>query len=71
MAGQRVNNLVSLVDLLPTLVDLADQEDQIDLLSPLDGDSLVPLLENRSVVRENVIYGENLVRSCDCTPIHG
>ena len=62
-AGQRHTDLVSLVDLLPTLVDFADQENQMELLSPLDGNTLVPLLENGSLARENVVYGENLSES--------
>ncbi|MEM7128398.1 MAG: choline-sulfatase [Chloroflexota bacterium] len=62
-AGQRHDEHVSLVDLLPTLVDFADQDGEVDRLSPLDGESLVPLLSNGSLARENVVYSENLSES--------
>ena len=44
----RVSAPVSLADLLPTLVDFAGKGDSNDLASPVDGRSLLPLLEGES-----------------------
>lgn len=55
----RVAAPVSLVDLLPTLVDFAHRGDSNDLASPVDGRSLLPLLEGESQP-EAVTIGEYL-----------
>ena len=55
-AGQRLSTNVSLMDLLPTMLDLAGDPDLADLREPIDGQSLVPLMNGGS--RENVAYSE-------------
>jgi len=62
--GQKRDELVSLVDLLPTLVDFGNQAtEKVELLDPLDGESLLPVLSNGSLDRENVVYSENFSES--------
>ena len=56
-AARRVSENVSLVDLLPTLVEFAGGP--VEAADPLDGASLVPLLEGRERPRESVV-GEYL-----------
>ncbi|RPI48331.1 MAG: choline-sulfatase, partial [Betaproteobacteria bacterium] len=46
-APRRVPQVVSLVDLLPTLLALAGDDKAPELVEPVDGCSLVPLLEGR------------------------
>src|SRR3546814_20469126 len=50
---RRVHRNVSLVDLLPTLLDLATDDHMPELIDPIDGNSLVPLIhgeDRKSVV---------------------
>ena len=56
LAPRRVAENVSLVDLLPTLAELADG--RVEPADPLDGASLVPLLEGDA--QERVVSGEYL-----------
>lgn len=57
--GRRVSN-VSLVDLLPTFTDLAWNGTAPEPIDPLDGASLVPLLDGRAEENVGTVYGENL-----------
>jgi len=47
---RRVPEVTSLVDLLPTLVDIASDGSAPEFVEPVDGCSLLPLLENRPSV---------------------
>jgi len=57
-AKRRISNHVSLVDMLPTLLDIADSDSINTPAAPLDGDSLLPLLngdkwpDDRCVIAE-------------------
>jgi len=51
---------VSLVDLLPTLSDLAWNGRPPEPVDPLDGTSLIPLLDGDNTTGSDVVYGENL-----------
>jgi choline-sulfatase len=57
--GRRATN-VSLVDLLPTFTDLAWNGTPPEAIDPLDGMSLVPLLDGQPDKDEGTVYGENL-----------
>lgn len=54
--GKVVSENVSLMDLLPTMLDLAGDQELADLREPIDGQSLVPLMNGGS--RESVAYSE-------------
>ena len=54
--GNVVQENVSLMDLLPTMLDLAGDHELADLREPIDGQSLVPLINGGS--RESVAYSE-------------
>jgi len=54
--GQSVTENVSLMDLLPTMLEMAGDHDLADLCEPIDGQSLVPLMNGGS--RENAVYAE-------------
>ena len=55
-AGKRINEVVSLVDLTATLVDMADAPP----LSPLDGDSLLPLIQGNANDWKDCAFSEYL-----------
>ena len=55
-AGKRINEVVSLVDLTATLVDMADAHP----LSPLDGDSLLPLIQGNANDWKDCAFSEYL-----------
>ena len=55
---ERVPQLVSLVDLLPTLMEIATEGNPPELLSPVDGHSLLPLLTNPETTWENQVVSE-------------
>ena len=64
-APNRVKEPASLVDLLPTFVDIATKkDDEVDdepmYADPIDGASLLPLLEQTRNERERSVYGELL-----------
>ena len=56
----RVENPVSLVDLLPTLADLANEGSEPDYAAPIEGSSLLPLLQGETLDTERSVYGEML-----------
>ncbi len=58
VAAGRCAQPVSHVDLLPTLVDIASQGHAPEPIDPLDGASLVPLLQPRQPVAERVMAAE-------------
>ncbi|MCP4958742.1 MAG: choline-sulfatase [Actinomycetia bacterium] len=59
--AKRVGDNVSLVDLLPTFCDLAGRADLVGSVDPLDGRSLVTLMETGADNRlDDIIYAENL-----------
>ncbi len=62
-APRRVTQHVSLVDLFPTLCELAGGAVP-EAAAPLDGRSLVPLMEGAAADWDNVALGEIL---CECT----
>lgn len=55
---QRVAANVSLVDLLPTFLELAGGN--VEPVEPIDGLSLVPLLNDSQARPDSVVFGENL-----------
>lgn len=57
-ASARVSELVSLADILPTCVDLGAGEQGWEPVSPLDGNSLVPLLEGGGADWNNRVVSE-------------
>jgi choline-sulfatase len=59
---RRVAEHVSLLDLLPTLVELASGQEQPPLAAPVDGHSLVPLLQGEESGRRDgeLVVGEIL-----------
>ncbi len=59
-APARLRQHVSLVDLCPTLVDLARGGDPFAAPEPLDGRSLLPLLEDDSASRDDTVVSEYL-----------
>jgi choline-sulfatase len=60
-ARRRVSHNVSLVDLLPTLVDIVSGNGaKPDLVAPVDGQSLVPLLQGEEIDWDTPVYGEYL-----------
>ena len=61
--ARRVAEPVSLVDLLPTLVDLARSGLSQELAQPVDGRSLLPLLEGAPESPDAVVVGEYLAES--------
>jgi choline-sulfatase len=56
----RVNQHVSLVDLLPTLTDISSNGKPVEYAEPIDGKSLVPLLEGGNEDEKAMVYGEIL-----------
>lgn len=64
-ASRRVRGPVSLVDVLPTLADLARPGLSDTLARPVDGRTLLPLLEGASDDREAAVFGEYLA---ECVP---
>jgi choline-sulfatase len=59
--ARRVAQHVSLMDLLPTLVELAvGGSDRLDLAAPVDGHSLVPLLQDEAGDPSRPVLGEIL-----------
>ena len=54
--GQRISENVSLMDLLPTMLGLSGDHELADLREPIDGQSLVLVLNGGS--RENVAFSE-------------
>ena len=54
----RVSELVSLVDLLPTLADVADSDNALQPVSPLDGNSLLPLMSGDGAEWNNRVISE-------------
>ena len=67
-ATRRVRQPVSLVDVLPTLADLARPGVSAALARPVDGGSLVPLLEGALEDPEAVVVGEYLAE-CVAAPM--
>lgn len=59
-SARRVHQNVSLVDLLPTLVDLAVNGETPELVAPVDGASLVPLMQGNHSAWDDIVYGEYL-----------
>jgi choline-sulfatase len=64
-AARRVSQPVSLADLPPTLADLARPGLSAELARPVDGRTLVPLLEGAAEDAGATIYGEYLA---ECVP---
>jgi choline-sulfatase len=64
-APRRVRQPVSLTDLAPTLADLARSGLSGDLPRPVDGHSLVPILEGGAEDPAATVYGEYLA---ECVP---
>ena len=65
---ERVPQLVSLVDLLPTFMDVATEGQPPELVAPVDGHSLLPLLSNSEAEWGNQVIseytGEGVVAPC-------
>ena len=59
-AARRVSSHVSLVDLLPTIVELAAGRPNPEWAGPLDGRSLVPLLQGQEAEGSRRVLGEIL-----------
>ena len=59
-APRRVTQLVSLVDLLPTIVEIALNGKSPTYSDPLDGHSLLPLLNGKNPDNSGTVYGEML-----------
>lgn len=57
-AKPQVKKLASLVDLLPTLADIASSGKDLDAVSPLDGNSLVPLMSGTEMNWNNRVISE-------------
>jgi choline-sulfatase len=55
---RRIEANVSLVDLLPTLVDLAAAGAQVPDIGPLEGRSLLPLIDEEGAIWSGTVYGE-------------
>lgn len=55
-----VNESVSLVDILPTLTDIGSLGEFDSFATPLDGDSLIPLLVSAAADPDRTAYGEHL-----------
>ncbi len=62
-AARRVREPVSLVDLVPTLADLARPGLSRELAQPVDGRSLVPLLDGAAESPDTTVVGEYLAES--------
>ena len=64
----RIPELTSLVDLLPTFVDIAQGGGRLESVSPLDGNSLLPLMESENTEWDNKVVseytGEGVVAPC-------
>ncbi|RED48006.1 choline-sulfatase [Aestuariispira insulae] len=59
--SKRVTNAVSQMDFLPTLMDLAElsgSEEKPEVVEPLDGRSLLPLLEGAAIDDPDEVIGE-------------
>ena len=59
----RVHRNVSHVDLLPTLTELATDGAGVPPAAPVDGESLLPLLDGRDADRPDVVLAEYLAES--------
>jgi choline-sulfatase len=59
-SARRVRRNVSLVDLLPTLVDLAATGETSRLSTPVDGASLIPLMQGDDSTWDDTVYSEYL-----------
>ncbi len=60
-APKRVDTVVSLLDLLPTLVEIATVNGVSPIAAPIDGQSLVPLLQGDDVAwADRIVVGEYL-----------
>jgi len=57
---RRVNQHVSLVDLLPTLADISSNGKTMEYANPIDGKSLVPLLNGENEDEKAMVCGEIL-----------
>ena len=55
---EKVSELVSLVDLLPTFVDIASNGNNPKSITPLDGNTLIPLIEKKNTNWDNHIISE-------------
>ena len=66
--ASRVKQNVSLVDLVPTFVDLAQNPSLPESITPLDGNSLRPLLDGDTKDWDDTVYAENLAEGA-MTPI--
>ena len=62
-SSRRVLEPVSLVDLLPTLADLARPGLSCELATPVDGRSLLPLLDGAAQSDDSTVAGEYLAES--------
>jgi choline-sulfatase len=62
-ASRRVSEPVSLADLAPTILDLVRPGLSQELAQPVDGRSLVPLLEGVPESTDTVVVGEYLAES--------
>lgn len=60
LGGHRVDHGVSLVDLLPTLLDLATTGDSPEVIDPIDGHSLVGMLDGGNADRPDEVTIEFL-----------
>ncbi len=60
-AGERRPEVVSLVDVIATIVDIAE----VEPITPLAGDSLLPLLQDQAVDWKNEAFAEYLAHGVD------
>ena len=56
----RIEDPVSLVDLLPTLANLASESEEVTYAAPIEGSSLLPLLQGETLETKRSVYGEML-----------
>lgn len=57
--SKHIEKNVSLVDLFPTLLEMAGIDPAVDLVSPVDGNSLVGLLDGKTDNSADTVYCEN------------
>jgi len=65
--SNRIRENVSLADLLPTVVEIAN-DGALELASPVDGQSLLPLLHGRREAWSDLVLGEYLAEGT-CEPV--